>query len=234
VTGYKRTIRLTTCGLAFLLSCGMLEAQIDRGTISGTITDSSGALVAGATVTVTNVDTNQAVSLTADNDGIYTARLLQQGNYNVEASAKGFRTTLQTGITLNVNQVARVDFRLEVGTTNQVLEVNATPPLISTETSSLGTVETQQRIENLPLNGRLFTNSPGWVRARLPARARALGSQGQPMTTAPASSWRSTVSGRLTTTFFWMEWTTTELETAPLLSTPLLMRLESSASKRTP
>jgi hypothetical protein len=157
VTGYKRTIRLTTCGLAFLLSCGMLEAQIDRGTISGTITDSSGALVAGATVTVTNVDTNQAVSLTADNDGIYTARLLQQGNYNVEASAKGFRTTLQTGITLNVNQVARVDFRLEVGTTNQVLEVNATPPLISTETSSLGTVETQQRIENLPLNGRLFT-----------------------------------------------------------------------------
>ena len=157
VTAYNHTIRLVTCGLAFLLPCGMLQAQIDRGTISGTVADSSGALIAGATVTVTNVDTNQAVSLTADNDGIYTARLLQQGNYNVEASAKGFRTTLQTGIKLNVNQVARVDFRLEVGTTSQVLEVNATPPLISTETSSLGTLETQQRIVDLPLNGRLFT-----------------------------------------------------------------------------
>ena len=157
MTAYSNTIRLVTCSLALFLSAGTLEAQIDRGTISGTVADSSGAVVAGATVTVTNVDTNQAVSLTTDSDGSYTARLLQQGNYNVEAAANGFRTTLQTGIQLNVNQVARVDFRLEVGTTSQVLEVNATPPLISTETSSLGTVETQQRIVDLPLNGRLFT-----------------------------------------------------------------------------
>lgn len=149
--------QLVICSLALFLAASTLEAQIDKGSISGTVADSSGAVVAGATVTVTNVDTNQAVTLTTGSDGSYTARLLQQGNYNVEAVANGFRATLQTGIQLNVNQVARVDFRLEVGTTSQVLEVNATPPLIATETSSLGTVETQQRIVDLPLNGRLFT-----------------------------------------------------------------------------
>ena len=157
MTAYSNTLRLLTCSLALFLAAGTMEAQIDRGTISGTVTDPSGAVVAGATVTVTNVGTNQILSLTTDSDGSYTARLLQQGNYNVEAVANGFRATLQTGIQLNVNQVARVDFRLEVGTTSQVLEVNATPPLIATETSSLGTVETQQRIVDLPLNGRLFT-----------------------------------------------------------------------------
>ena len=157
MTAHNNSIRLVTCSLVLFLAASTLEAQIDRGSISGTVVDSSGAVIAGAGITVTNVDTNQAVSLTTDSDGSYTARLLQQGNYNVEAVANGFRRTLQTGIQLNVNQVARVDFRLEVGTTSEAVEVNSAAPLLSTETSSLGTVETEQRIVDLPLNGRLFT-----------------------------------------------------------------------------
>ena len=79
------------------------------------------------------------------------------GNYYVEATAHGFEKTLQSGIQLNVNQVARVDLQLKVGAAGEVTQVTGRLPLIATETSSLGTVETQQRIVDLPLNGRLFT-----------------------------------------------------------------------------
>lgn len=143
--------------LTVLLFAITLQAQIDRGTISGTITDPSGAAVVGATVTVTNVGTNQTLHLTTDSAGIYTARILQIGTYSVEATAAGFEKTLQTGIQLNVNQVAQVDLQLKVGSANQTAEVTAASPLLATETSSLGTLETQQRIVDLPLNGRLFT-----------------------------------------------------------------------------
>jgi Carboxypeptidase regulatory-like domain/TonB dependent receptor len=157
VTTHSNTIRVVTCLVAVFLATTTLEAQIDRGNISGTVTDPSGAAVAGATVTVTNVGTNEAVTLVTGSDGTYTARLLQIGSYSVEAGASGFQKTLQTGVLLNVNQVAQVDLRLKVGTASQVTEVTAAPPLVDTETSSLGTVETQERIVDLPLNGRLFT-----------------------------------------------------------------------------
>lgn len=157
MTAHSNTIRVVACFVAVFIAVGTLEAQVDRGTISGTITDSSGAVVAGATVTVTNLGTNQSVTLTTASDGSYTARLLQIGTYSVAATNSGFQKTLQSGIQLNVNQVAQVDLRLLVGTANQVTEVTGVPPLLATETSSLGTVETQQRIVDLPLNGRLFT-----------------------------------------------------------------------------
>ena len=157
MTAHSNTIRLVTCLVALFLAASTLEAQIDRASISGTVADPSGAVVAGATVTITNVGTGQATTLTTGSDGSYTARLLQVGIYSVEATAGGFQTTRQSGIQLNVNQVARVDLQLKVGATSQVAEVTGESPLIATETSSLGTVETEQRIVDLPLNGRLFT-----------------------------------------------------------------------------
>jgi hypothetical protein len=140
-----------------MFAISSLQAQIDRGSISGTVTDPSGAAVAGAIVTVINVGTNESVNLTTGSNGTYTARLLNIGKYSVEATAAGFQKTLQSGIELNVNQVAQVDLQLKVGTANQTTEVTAAPPLLATETSSLDTVETQERIVDLPLNGRLFT-----------------------------------------------------------------------------
>jgi hypothetical protein len=157
MTANKSTLRLAMCFTAVLFAASLLQGQIDRGTISGTVTDPSSAVVTGATVTVTNVGTGQSVILTTDTDGSYTARLLHIGTYSVEVAAKGFEKTIQTGIDLNVNQVAKVDLQLKVGAANQITEVTTAAPLIATETSSLGTVETQERIENLPLNGRLFT-----------------------------------------------------------------------------
>ena len=157
MTAHRNTIRLVTCLLAVFLAAGTLEAQIDRASVSGTVMDQSGALVAGATVTVTNSETGQAVTVPTGSDGSYTASLLHIGTYSVEATAAGFQKTLESGVQLNVNQVARVDLQLKVGTVNQVTEVTTPYPLIATETSSLGTVESQQRIADLPLNGRLFT-----------------------------------------------------------------------------
>jgi Carboxypeptidase regulatory-like domain len=153
----RSKIRVVTCLVAVFFAAGTLEAQIDRASISGTVTDPSGAVVTGATVTVTNLGTNQVVTLTTGSDGSYNARLLRVGAYAVEAGAAGFQRTVQSGIQLDVNQVARVDLQLKVGTTNQVTQVTGESPLISTETSSLGTVETESRIVDLPLNGRLFT-----------------------------------------------------------------------------
>ncbi len=157
MTTHSKTIRRITCFLAVFLIVCTVEAQIDRASISGVISDPTGALLAGATVTVTNQGTGQAVTLKTGSDGSYSASLLRIGNYSVEAVASGFQKTVQTGIQLNVNQVVRVDVQLKLGTTSQITEVTAAPPLIATETSSLGTIETQQRIVDLPLNGRLFT-----------------------------------------------------------------------------
>jgi Carboxypeptidase regulatory-like domain/TonB dependent receptor len=140
-----------------LFATTTLYGQIDRGAISGTITDPAGAVVQGATVTVTNTGTGQITTLTTGSDGSYTARSLHIGTYSVEARSAGFRNTLQTGIQLDVNQVVQVDLKLALGTANEIAQVTGAAPLLATETSSLGTVETQERIENLPLNGRLFT-----------------------------------------------------------------------------
>jgi hypothetical protein len=154
----RRNLFHVVAFLAILASTTIAtQAQIDRASINGTVFDQSNAVVAGATVTVTNLGTGQTWTLTTGNDGSFTASLLHIGTYSVEATSSGFQKTVQTGIELNVNQVVHVDLKLSVGKTTQTTEVSAASPLIATETSSLGTVETQQRIVDLPLNGRLFT-----------------------------------------------------------------------------
>jgi len=131
-------------------------AQVDRGAVSGTVTDASGGVVPGATVTVTNVDTNQSTKLTTDNSGGFVANLLRIGKYAVTAEKQGFQKTVQENVDVGVNQVVRVDLALQVGAMTQTVEVTGAPPLIQSETSSLGTIETERRIVDLPLNGRNF------------------------------------------------------------------------------
>ena len=92
-----------------------------------------------------------------DSSGSYTAELLTAGTYVVSAEAPGFTKTELTAVQLAVYQVLRLDIELKIGSASQTVEVSAAPPILSTETSSLATVETGQRIVNLPLNGRNFT-----------------------------------------------------------------------------
>jgi hypothetical protein len=137
--------------LALLVFCApRMAAQGLFGTISGTVTDQSGAVVPGATVKVTNVNTNVATTLTTSEAGVYNAASLNPGIYNVEAEAKGFKTALVKGITLEVNANPKVDLVLEVGATTQVVEVTAEAPLLQSQQTSLGQTVGQRLIDQLP------------------------------------------------------------------------------------
>ena len=131
-------------------------AQVDRGAIVGTVTDPTGARIANAQIIITDLDTGQPVRLTTDEQGNYSAKLLKIGTYSASATKQGFETTVQTGIDVTVNQSVRVDLELKLGATSERVEVTGAAPLLQTESSSLGTIETEQRISDLPLNGRDF------------------------------------------------------------------------------
>src|SRR6059036_694438 len=138
------------------LGCSDLLAQVDRGAIVGAVSDASGAVVPGASVTITNTATNQTVHISTDASGYYEAPLLRIGTYTVTTEKEGFRKMVRPDVEVGVNQVVRVDLALQVGATTQTLEVTGAPPLVQAETSSLGTIETTRRVVDLPLNGRNF------------------------------------------------------------------------------
>jgi hypothetical protein len=141
--------------LLFLVSVSSV-AQVDRGSIVGVVTDPAGARIASAQVTITNVSTNEAVKVTTDESGQYAANLLRIGTYSVAVEKQGFQKALEPRVEIGVNQAARVNIGLKVGSQTETVQVNAAPPLLQTEASSLGTIETAKRISELPLNGRNF------------------------------------------------------------------------------
>jgi hypothetical protein len=133
-----------------------LLAQVDRGGIVGLVTDPAGARVSGAQVTVTNLAANQSISVTTDENGQYAADLLRIGTYSITVEKPGFQKAVQSNVDVGVNQTARVDIALRVGSATESVQVTAAAPLLQTEASSLGTIETERRISELPLNGRNF------------------------------------------------------------------------------
>src|ERR1700680_1981638 len=126
------------------------------GEITGLVTDASGGVVVSATVTVTNPQTNFRRAATTNAAGNYDFPALQPGIYNVRVEAPGFRTEIRTGVELQVQQAARIDFQLNVGSVAETVEVTGGTPLLNSENASLGTVIDGQRIVDLPLNGRNF------------------------------------------------------------------------------
>src|SRR5438876_397901 len=148
--------RFTAVLFASLMIPASVVAQVDRGSIVGLVTDPAGARVAGAQVTATNVSTNQSVQVTTDDTGRYAADLLRIGTYSVSIEKHGFQKAVEPSVEVGVNQVVRVDIALKVGSASESVQVTAAPPLLQTEASSLGTIETERRISELPLNGRNF------------------------------------------------------------------------------
>jgi hypothetical protein len=148
--------------LVLLVFCTLLVigipagAQVDRGTIVGTVTDPSGARISDAVVVLTNRDTGEPIHLTTNSEGDYNAKLVKIGNYSVSATKQGFEKTVQQSVDVAVNQSVRVDLVLKLGSTSDTVEVTGAAPLLQTESSSLGTIETEKRISDLPLNGRNF------------------------------------------------------------------------------
>src|SRR5216684_3388992 len=144
--------------LAVLLwSAAPLRAQVDAGSILGTVTDASGGSVHGATVTLTNEGTNASLSTTTGSDGGYKFTPVRIGSYKLTATLQGFSTITQRNIVVNVGADVVVDFSLKPGSVSETVEVASTIPVLETQDASVGQVVDSRSVDNLPLNGRNFT-----------------------------------------------------------------------------
>lgn len=150
-------LRLFILGwLAFLIASSPTSVHAQQATaqITGTVKDPSGAILVGAQVTLTNVNTNIARNTKTGKDGTYLFTLVPIGTYSLTVEQQGFEKYVQKGITLQINQNARQDVDLKVGTTGQVVEVYGDVTQVDTLSATLGKVETTQRILDLPLVDR--------------------------------------------------------------------------------
>ncbi|MCU1259759.1 MAG: TonB-dependent hemoglobin/transferrin/lactoferrin receptor family protein [Bryobacterales bacterium] len=144
--------------LAALLIPVSVQGQVNAtGSFTGQVTDASGAAIANAKVKVSNQEDGTAITRSTSADGFYTAPLLKPGTYSVEASAPGFGSAVRHGLALQIQQVVQQDFKLIPGALQQEMTVEGGAPLLNTESTEVGNVLTQQATEELPLNGRNFS-----------------------------------------------------------------------------
>ncbi len=148
--------RLTCACVLFAGLAVSSWAQAPTGEVTGTVSDPTGAVVAGATITLTHPATNTQRVVKTNTSGVYDLPALTPGTYNLKVEMSGFTTQARNGIEIQVGQVARIDFSLEVGNVSQVVEVTGGAPVLQTETTAIGTVVENRRIEDLPLNGRNY------------------------------------------------------------------------------
>jgi Carboxypeptidase regulatory-like domain len=155
---YARSVAGILLGL-MLVTAGRLDAQgVTSGTVLGTVTDSAGAVVPSASVQVKNTATGQTQQVQTDAQGRYTVPELPIGNYDAQASAQGFQTTVRRGITLTVGAQLVVDFSLQVGTAQQTVTVQGEVSQVDTQSTTVQSYVEQKQINDLPLNGRNFTD----------------------------------------------------------------------------
>jgi Carboxypeptidase regulatory-like domain len=155
-------VRIVLC---LLLSAVAGWSQTSTGAIVGNVFDSTGAVVTGASITLTNSDTDVSRTVTSNEAGGYTVSLLPPGEYRIEVNAQGFKKYSQAGVQLRVQQQARVDIQLQVGELTESVQVHADAALVETTASSVGKVVDNKRIMELPLNTRnvytLINLTPG-------------------------------------------------------------------------
>lgn len=131
------------------------QTTVSQGSIQGTVTDPTGAVIRGAVVTLTNVATGQSVTAKTTDSGTYSSGALLPGNYKVSVEAGGFRTA-QTSIVVQVAVTSSGNFRLELGKTSEIVEVQAASVQVNTEQSTVQDVLTADQIDKLPIDGRNF------------------------------------------------------------------------------
>src|SRR5579864_4474462 len=141
-----------------IISAAPAFAQIDRGAIEGKVLDASGSVVPKAMVTVTNKATGVGVTAPVNDSGEYQVLALIPGTYSVKVSADGFESVLHDDIELHVQDRLSVDFTLKVGSVKQEVVVTAGEPLLQTQTADVGSVVDEQRVNDLPLNGRRYAD----------------------------------------------------------------------------
>ncbi|MBB5055968.1 hypothetical protein HDF16_000637 [Granulicella aggregans] len=163
--------------ILFLASC-RTYAQTITGAVTGTVVDSTGAIIPNATVTATNVQTGVATPTHTNQDGIYFIRFLQIGRYKVEVDAPGFNKQATSEFGLEVQQEARIDVKMSVGADSQAVTVTDTAPILNAENPTTGVTITAAVATELPLQARNFSSlttlTPGAV-ATAPANANSVG-----------------------------------------------------------
>src|SRR5580704_10197288 len=151
----------TAAILFFFMVCTMSLpglAQSTAGRVLGTISDPSGAAVAGANVVVTDVERGTSRSLTTDPTGEYVAADLAPGTYKIHVEAKGFKSVERPNVVIEVASDVRADFALQTGNVSEVVTVTEEVPLLNTTSATLGGTLSNKEINDLPLNGRNYEN----------------------------------------------------------------------------
>jgi hypothetical protein len=141
----------------FLVAAVPAWSQIDTGTITGTVTDQTGAVIPNAKVSLINEGTNLTLTMTSTADGSYTFSPVKIGTYTISVEAAGFEKVIHPHLTVSINQSLKDDITLRPGSVTQTIEVTGAAPALQTQDASVGQVVNQQSINNLPLNGRNFT-----------------------------------------------------------------------------
>ena len=145
--------------LAFMLVFGLVDralGQMETATLSGTVTDSTGAVVKGAEVRAVRIDTGTNYISTTNTSGLYLIVGLQPGHFRIFVTKQGFKQIELTDVTLNVQDTVNRNFNLEVGAASETVTVRADDLHINTTDATVSTVVDRQFAENLPLNGRSF------------------------------------------------------------------------------
>jgi hypothetical protein len=154
---------------AILLLTNGARAQVAGATLTGTVTDSSGAVVPKAQVTITDLATGVARKITADNAGLYSAPNLFPGSYQVSVTAPGFATEIRSGVTLTVGAQQVLDVAMRVGQVNETVQVTGEAPMVQLASSTISGEVNATTVRELPLNGRSWTDlanlQPGVVKA---------------------------------------------------------------------
>jgi hypothetical protein len=156
-----RVLRVIMVLILFIASAFMIprsHAQATTADVVGTVTDSTGSVVPGAEVVLTNVDTQEKRTVTTDSSGQYVFTLLKPNHYSVTVSRTGFKKSTTDAFSLAAGDRAREDSHLEVGSEDQVVEVTAQAPALQSDTSVLSTTITDKATQDLPLNGRNYIN----------------------------------------------------------------------------
>ena len=186
--------RIAQAALAAILALCVpkVNAQAVYGSMVGTVLDASGAVVAGAKITITDTNRDVSMSTITNESGNYTQRALIVGRYRLRAEAPGFKTVVQDNIGVSVDVETRVDVRMEVGEVTQTMEVTAEASVLKTERSDVATTWSEKTVTNLPTLNRRFTNfqlmTPGVV--SFPSSMTAASAEN------PQGSYRMLVNGQ--------------------------------------
>ena len=152
----QRLGMLLAVSVLLVISSVVARAQVTTADLVGTVRDTSGGVMPGVIVAVTNEDTGVSRSMTTGAGGTYVFTSLQPGRYRLTAEISGFRKIERAGVALQVNQRAQIDLEMQLGLLSETVLIEGTAPLLETESSVLGSVIEEKQVQDLPLNGRNF------------------------------------------------------------------------------